>query len=437
MDYGKPSLVSLNKHHIRLDSYFAFTSTTSNQNEVDGSFQNSPLHSSLTKTDITPSRLNHDRCYSRNSSVCSSSSKKFSTTPALQSILSQRRQNSICSNTMSLSTSESTLSLFSYVSASSLEQHSYHSHSKLDSNFSHPLNNKASFVDWDLASSDCDEDDGTSFDYDSSFFLENDPLDISDILGDIDETFFDKKHVSHISPMSCKKTSIAKKPSLISNLSLSLRRITLSASNLLYSADEKVFSVQPRLTDDRLPSPNAQGQELTTFKITTSFPNTTTSTDHKSRESRINPEFLKLYAFETSARMKGLLKNVDQIGDTSSINLSKIKDRKLVLSLKVREKLWNNVVLPPRDDNLPVANNSNSEYVNENIVDQNDSLVSIVSVKNNSSLLTDGLKIKPWLQLHDLMENSSRSIKPKGYLNGNTQFTVKGWTNKKWIPIQH
>lgn len=295
------------------------------------------------------------------------------------------------------------------------------------------MNTKASFLNLGNTTEDVNSD------CNSSFFLECASLDETDTFDDIDETFFSRP-VSPIDPLqqTTKQQPVMRKPSMISNLSLSFKRFKISTSNLLYSADEKIFSNQPRLTDDRLPTNSQyQEQELTTFKIITPLPNSNNSTVHKSRESRINPEFLKLYAFETSARLNGLLENVDHIENASNIDLDRLSDQQLAFSLKVREKLWNKVVLPPREDILPSLSFASSEYVklapSSQSSSQTEDLQSSI-LENNSS--ADGLKVKPWLQLRDLIDNPTKSIKPKGYLNEKTQFTVKGWANKKWIPIQ-
>ncbi|KAF6012300.1 hypothetical protein HII12_002453 [Brettanomyces bruxellensis] len=171
----------------------------------------------------------------------------------------------------------------------------------------------------------------------------------------------------------------------------------------------------------------------------------------KGREPRINSEFLKFYALDYSCRVQDYLRISDQELDlydreyeesgcscidefldryiicnedsddsfdsVSSVDVAKFRNC-LKLSLLSRHKLWNNVILPPRED-LP--NCIRGRYVHE----------THPSV-NGAGLVRTGGKYMPWLNITDFGSSARKSIPPCGKMADGTQFTVKGWCNERW-----
>ncbi|QPG73931.1 hypothetical protein FOA43_001246 [Brettanomyces nanus] len=169
----------------------------------------------------------------------------------------------------------------------------------------------------------------------------------------------------------------------------------------------------------------------------------------KAREPRINSEFLKVYALDYSCRLRNYLKISDQeldlyqqefldsgcesidkflneyiVGDNGeedSLNAKQFRET-LKLSLLARDKLWKNVILPPRDD-LP-------QYTKKHYVQQLEKPQT--SAGSGACLVRTQGKFMPWLNINDFDSKSKKSIPPYGRLANGDQFTVRGWCNERW-----
>lgn len=327
----------------------------------------------------------------------------YPTTPSLQSIIDQKKfsNGSIKSNV-------SSNSMPSLISTSS-------SYESCDS---HPLD---SFNTWD--------------DIDENFFCQNDTSFNDDY--DNNYTF---QPLSPIEPVQQQKY-ITKKASFVSNLSSSIK----SFANSTRHNNDILFDIQPRLTDDKLPKNIIQKHrdtELQTFKVTSknsSLPtSSSTSTPSISilgnREPRINSQFLRLYSYESNSRKKGILPEVTHLDEEdylqrqqSSSPISNSLDPNRDFAMMVRQRLWQCVVLPPRED-LNLSSNPEYVYAGESVDENNEDqeeFVSLIRKKGN---------VKPWIKLEDEEISKMKVLRPCGVLNNDTQFTVKGWCNERWLP---
>lgn len=328
----------------------------------------------------------------------------YPTTPSLQSILDQKKFSN-----GSIRSSVSSNSVPSMVSTSS-------SYESCDS---HPLD---SFNTWD--------------DIDENFFCNN------DIYNDVE---YSKYSFQPVSPIEPELKSITKKTSFVSNLSSSIK----SFANSTRHNNDMLLDIQPRLTDDKLPKSitqkKARDTELETFKITSQTSTTATQSSSnptlsilRNREPRINSQFLRLYSYESNSRRKGILPEVSHLDEeeyiirqqSQSQSPSSSLDPSRDFALFVRQRLWQCVVLPPRED----LNISQPEYVyageqpkNNDVDDDNDDVEFVSLIRKNGD-------VKPWIKLEDEEISKMKVLRPCGVLNNDTQFTVKGWCNERWLP---
>lgn len=207
-------------------------------------------------------------------------------------------------------------------------------------------------------------------------------------------------------------------------------------------------------------------EELQSFS--SNAPNTPFNPSHykskpiRNRELRINSRFLIMYTFDFNSRLNGLLPSSNTACEFQELvsvpaikrfhkqhNLNKISN----LS---RDKLWENVILLARSDSLPCEGINYEDYVKEEEDDEEDEeeesseADSIQDEKNfrmtrnHSIIKLNGSQYLPWANL----KSSYKCVKPAGILengkylcNGElpcsgvtrTQFTVKGWCNKRWV----
>lgn len=162
----------------------------------------------------------------------------------------------------------------------------------------------------------------------------------------------------------------------------------------------------------------------------------------RSRECRINPLFLRFFAINESIKKNCSSELLD--GSTvdyhqyefinsgcssldeylSSFNFEE-KTTTLKFQLLSRDKMWSEVVLPPRSD---ISYNKNYKSFRD----------PYVKVKNkpieNGSLVRENGKVMPWLNLNDCAMQNKRCFSPSGTLPGNIQYTVKNWEKKRWSP---
>lgn len=238
---------------------------------------------------------------------------------------------------------------------------------------------------------------------------------------------------------SLKQASRRPSRTLASNLTESLKSIQNSVRKRTASI-AATFTLTPRMTDDVLPhQPAVVEEELTTFRGDGAD---TTNKDpiliprFKNRDQRVNPDFLRLYAFDYSGRMQGLLPIAHTSSELERLlqggeairqfhhthNLHKVLNAS-------KEKLWRGVILGPRSDRCPYSHIECDLYVNADIT-------------NAPSLVRLHGTHQPW------NANGARCFKPAGILYGakecinghapssgvtRSQYTVKGWCNPRWI----
>ncbi|CDR44835.1 CYFA0S15e02784g1_1 [Cyberlindnera fabianii] len=343
--------------------------------------------------------------------------KQLSTTPSLQSVLDQKRLSINQSLRLSLSSSSSSSSSDTEDSPSSppISVHSLLSMDSLDPcSHKHPLDESQT----DYLS-----------DIDNDFFNDSTMLELVEPLP--------SDYTCPQDPLSPK--AITKKQSFVSQLSNSLRNFTTSTKK---QNNELVFDIQPRLTDDRLPihvaysttttstTTHLQDRELETFKVTslshshstTSLPSSTAV--YRNREPRVNSQFLRLYSHEAASRRKGLLLETDPIEEELYMpHPSHYHGTEREFALLVRHRLWNCVVLPPRQDAPMDPTTHNDEYVFDDEIHD----------KEEMTLVDTQRQVKPWITLEDETEKNT-TLGPRGILDKGVQFTVKGWCNTRWMP---
>lgn len=244
--------------------------------------------------------------------------------------------------------------------------------------------------------------------------------------------------------------------SFVSRLSSSLARLRTAAASFttLQMRHQEIMvaltlAFTPRSTDDRLPhlhthrEPPREDVPLATFRVAEQ-PLTAHHTlalsrrklfgyvpqlHHKLREPRINLRFLRLYAHDCAAKLQGLL--VPHAPDLPEGVLADheamVRGDRVVLTQVLREKLWNNVVLPPRDD-MPCDNS----HTRTRYVYVGDDGNSRIASANNARTRTQG-GLVPWASA---LSHTLTCVKPTGYLTPQLQFTVKGWANPRWVSLE-
>ena len=223
--------------------------------------------------------------------------------------------------------------------------------------------------------------------------------------------------------------------------------------------------------EDRMPTPNdstgaSSNPDSSTSTGISSSDSSSVANDKfstrppfKNRDSRINPHFLRLYAYDYNARVNShtlpnsltqddLIRIVSKKPDLKSFHYQYNLYR---VSNMSREKLWNNVVLKPRKDGVPfeyidcehfepeVEDFETNETLHQHQTDGSSVIRFGRNCDNYVSITRKEGKYLPW----DLKP----SIKPAGVLpNGKwtyngpapnsgvtrTQFTVRGWCDSRW-----
>ncbi|ODV88280.1 hypothetical protein CANARDRAFT_26438 [[Candida] arabinofermentans NRRL YB-2248] len=239
---------------------------------------------------------------------------------------------------------------------------------------------------------------------------------------------------------------------LYSNLSKSLKSLASNATNVL--------SFNERITDTRIPNTRRHNNynninnvnekieeiQMQTFQTICQpahdckFP-CLLPKNIKSREPRINSNFLRLYAQDYTSKSQNLLAITEYEIDLYQQDLieSELNDldtflnqfdysnsppnfkTDLKIGLLSREKLWFNVILPPRNDTPLSQQQSHINYVYN---------PSSSKTNNNPLVVRNNGKYKPWLQFQD---QNQQAFKPYGNMANDVQFTVKGWCNERWV----
>jgi hypothetical protein len=189
----------------------------------------------------------------------------------------------------------------------------------------------------------------------------------------------------------------------------------------------------------------------------------------KTRECRVNSNFLKFFAIDSSIKLNysdhllnestidfyqnkfinSGLSSIDEflnnnlinysitkyndnnnydndINDNENLKLQKLKQL-IKFALLSRDKMWSNVVLSPRNDMFQHCKNSN--------ILKNSYIQIETQYIPNGSLIRENGKVMPWLKLNDCNRNNKRCFNPSGILPNNIQYTVKTWENKRWSSI--
>ncbi|KAK6890029.1 hypothetical protein K6H09_005136 [Candida tropicalis] len=232
--------------------------------------------------------------------------------------------------------------------------------------------------------------------------------------------------------------------SMYSNLTSSLKSFRNKLS--LYNKENLISYIvdSPRLTDDKLPQiPELENevvnetddpvdqdqvmQELTTFK---------SSEPHHCK-------FLRLYAFDHHARTKSsVLPNYMSHDELKRLIVIRPHLKEFHYEYNIhrisslsKEKLWNSVILPPRNDDSPRLFIDGENYICIEEVNEDE-------LSSGYSIVRKQGGYMPWVL--------KQSIRPAGVLpkskcifnseapnSGvtNCQFTVKGWCNPRWVDI--
>ncbi|KAG7195220.1 uncharacterized protein KQ657_003746 [Scheffersomyces spartinae] len=233
--------------------------------------------------------------------------------------------------------------------------------------------------------------------------------------------------------------------SLNSYLSMLNPRSTDDKS-LIISRNQHARCFNPSVSGNARPTNKSHSfQEMATFNVQTpedlllSFEET--KVQFKQRDLRINSQFLRLYAHDYNLRVLGLMylsdsdedEYCDYLGNEYEIDY--FND----LSNKSRQKLWKNVILPPRKDNHPASTVDGSCYV---FVGYKENSHGVKKSTSSNSLIRLKLNYLPWGQSQPSLKPAGDLRSGKVLLNGQSpnsgvtreQFTIKGWCNPRWLP---
>lgn len=224
------------------------------------------------------------------------------------------------------------------------------------------------------------------------------------------------------------------------------RREAKSWRTLLASFINYAFPFSPRSTDDTVPAAEwpeeapVLDQELVTFsaELPEAEAVAVTPSRIRNRDYRINCTFLQRYALDYAARsscslpsshtpeeLKRLLRKPLLRRFDSEYGLHRV-------STMSKDKLWDAVILPPRKDPSPA-----------NVVDYA-SYTHVGQGARSPSLTTKTGNFIPWA-VHQ------SSLKPAGMMKTSRplaneasptasstipQYTIKGWVNERWVPIE-
>lgn len=164
-----------------------------------------------------------------------------------------------------------------------------------------------------------------------------------------------------------------------------------------------------------------------------------TRVQFKQRDLRINSQFLRLYAHDYNLRCLGLMYSTDSDDEEYFEYLGNEYEDDWChdLSNKSRQKLWKNVILPPRQDSHPDATVDGSSYVFVGHTEPG-----VKGCNPSNSLIRLKLKYLPWGQSHPSLKPAGDLRSGKVLLNGQSpnsgvtreQFTIRGWCNPRWLP---
>lgn len=239
-------------------------------------------------------------------------------------------------------------------------------------------------------------------------------FDRRDLVSSIDTAFSDISAQCACQPVLTAATALAQK-SPVRDPRAELLYILAAAEDLEKQEKERV---KEEKVEEKEAVPE---QELQTFSA--SRPQTPTES-HKpkfrSRETRANSRFLRLYAHDTAARAHGRLPMLNSPEELALLRriptlrrFDKNHDLARISALSCK-KLWDAVVLPPRADPLPKSTVDSYAYLR---VEAKGGLV-IERGRNGS-------KVVPWAP-------HRKWVPPAGQM-GTGQYTVKGWVPSRLV----
>lgn len=222
--------------------------------------------------------------------------------------------------------------------------------------------------------------------------------------------------------------------SRLSNLAQAFRIVKNSIIRSSHYVRVHSVYFSPRMTDDALPAfeTHHKTADDAADRLTATRGCSFGHHGLKCREHRVNSLFLRLYAFDCDARDAQLFPSSYSTEELSNVvnktrgarqfhrryNLFKISE----LS---RDKLWNSVVLPPRDDAVP---RTHVDYASYMYVGDKPRLKQHVSLQ--CSRLAQCLAHPAGI----LCNGSSRHNGPSpGAGVSMPQYTKKGWCNPRWL----
>lgn len=240
-----------------------------------------------------------------------------------------------------------------------------------------------------------------------------------------------------------------------SSLFLSVKMIYKN-NEILFANEVNIIDIQNRdiLMNDALPLETYR----TTYKPINQHYNICSTnssiTIPKSRECRLNSSFLRFFAIDSSIKLNysnelldnsivdsyqyeflnSEYKSLDEFVNNQVDNIQ--SKHVLKFSLLSRDKLWTNVVLPPRNDifckNSDRNNNSNKNCLRKSLY---------IKVRNepkvNGSLVRENGTAMPWINMDDCKTLTKGCFNPSGSLSNNIQYTVKDWENVRWSCVSY
>ncbi|CUM47340.1 uncharacterized protein AC631_05373 [Debaryomyces fabryi] len=240
----------------------------------------------------------------------------------------------------------------------------------------------------------------------------------------------------HITKLQSEKAPV--KGLAVSKFTRAFKVLKTSINRTSYSILSHHGYLSPRMTDDAVPGlschereddSNLEGPQThmcasgDSMRPPLELPR---GNEYRGRDSRMNSLFLRLYAIDYEARCRSILPTSYSSRELSYvINRSRVAKefhrRFNIISVSnlSRDKLWDNVILPPRIDSSPGAYIDSSSYVyvgNEKKTDTRD-------------------RHHYYNKPAGVLYNSRCFYNDQSPQAGNTklQYTIKGWCNSRWL----
>ncbi|CUM50336.1 unnamed protein product [Debaryomyces tyrocola] len=226
----------------------------------------------------------------------------------------------------------------------------------------------------------------------------------------------------------------------VSNFARAFRVLKTSIHRTSYSVLSHPGYLSPRMTDDAVPglACHERADEASHLEGAATRECASGNSMHpalqlpgrenryRGRDSRMNSSFLRLYAIDYEARCRSTLPCSYSSRELSYV-INKSRATKefhrryniISVSNMSRDKLWDNVILPPRIDDCPCAYIDSSSYV---------------YVGDNKKRVAAGGG-HYYTEPAGVLSNSRCFYNDQSPQGGNTklQYTVKGWCNSRWL----